>query len=398
MKQDVDRLKDAFRSGRLVPPDATVPTFTDLARALALGCGIEGPGTTQQAREWAHAWRLGKVLFVLVDGLGCALLERLPEACFLRQHVVGELRAVYPSTTAAALTTLATCEWPCWHAVPGWWMRLAARKLDAVVLPFTERRTETSLAEFGVSASEVFPLPAVWSRTECAIASIVPEHIASSVYSLYASGGSARLGYRDLGHALELARTAILNPYGPRFVYLYLPFLDTLCHRTGVAAAEVIDLLTTLDGALATLCAQVRRAGTVVISADHGQIDVPRHRVHVLAARDPLVRMLVCQPSGEPTLPIFHVRPGREDEFAQQFRARFGDVFVLLTPDEIEGMRLLGPEKLSATTRQRLGTFAAVGLEPATFYVKPLVGADPAHVGVHAGLSREEMVTPLIMV
>ena len=43
------------------------------------------------------------------------LVERLAEDSFLRSHLVMELQAVFPSTTAAALTSLANGLWPSRH-------------------------------------------------------------------------------------------------------------------------------------------------------------------------------------------------------------------------------------------------------------------------------------------
>ena len=64
-------------------------------------------------------------MLVLCDGMGCDILERHLELhSFLRAHNEPErLVAVFPSTTPAALTTLATAVWPGQHGAPGWDLR-----------------------------------------------------------------------------------------------------------------------------------------------------------------------------------------------------------------------------------------------------------------------------------
>ena len=64
------------------------------------------------------------------DGLGVELLEdHLKEDSFLRkaaqkaQKASKEFLAVFPSTTPAALATLATAAWPGQHGIPGWELR-----------------------------------------------------------------------------------------------------------------------------------------------------------------------------------------------------------------------------------------------------------------------------------
>jgi hypothetical protein len=134
----------------------------------------------------------------------------------------------------------------------------------------------------------------------------------------------------------------------------------------------------------------------VVISADHGQVDVPPERRFVLPADDPLRARLVCPPTGEPTVPVFHVIEGEQSAFAAEFDERFGEHFVLLPTAEAERMRLFGPGALSPRMRRRLGSFVGVAAEPAVFYIAPCdTGAK--NVGVHGGLRAAEMFVPLIL-
>ena len=134
---DVPRLLAAFEEGLLVRPDAEVANTVDLARAVGTLCGVEGlePGTNGRRiaeiiGEHAH------VVFVMVDGLGMNLVEREAPDEFFRSHTVMELRSVFPSSTAPALTSLATGLWPAEHAVPGWYTYLPAYGLTATILPF----------------------------------------------------------------------------------------------------------------------------------------------------------------------------------------------------------------------------------------------------------------------
>ncbi len=69
------------------------------------------------------------LVLLLVDGLGLRMLEQRPADSVLRRLLAMELRTVFPSTTASAITSLATGEWPAQHAVVGWWTHLPV--LDA---------------------------------------------------------------------------------------------------------------------------------------------------------------------------------------------------------------------------------------------------------------------------
>jgi hypothetical protein len=136
----------------------------------------------------------------------------------------------------------------------------------------------------------------------------------------------------------------------------------------------------------------------VVICADHGLTNVPDERRFVLEENDPLSYYLVTQPSAEPSIPVFHVQPGQQEDFKTEFLERFGEYFVLITPEDIEELKLMGPGALSPVLKKRLGSFMAICTEPSKIYFKPLYKTHPEYIGVHGGLTREEMQVPLIVV
>ena len=74
-----------------------------------------------------HACHNADVSFPSGDGMGVNLLQQhLAPEHFLRAAVdrsSTSLRAVFPATTPAALTTLATATWPGQHGLPGWDLR-----------------------------------------------------------------------------------------------------------------------------------------------------------------------------------------------------------------------------------------------------------------------------------
>ena len=114
---DLDELLSAFDGGLLLRPSHLVPNVVDLARALASLADAPdvAPSHNSDAVERliGHADHL---VFVLADGMGTEQVEALPEDAFLRLHLRAELQTVFPSSTAPAVTSFATGEWP-EHAV-----------------------------------------------------------------------------------------------------------------------------------------------------------------------------------------------------------------------------------------------------------------------------------------
>ena len=148
--EEVTRLRRLFASGALVHPflEATYfsdvdggndgrsqhSNFTDLSAALALCCGAVIPNASVEAKDLAKdiaGEKLDRrhVILILCDGMGNSVIDEHcsgdKEASFLRtNNDQTRLRAVFPSTTPAALTTLATASWPgSGHGMPGWDLR-----------------------------------------------------------------------------------------------------------------------------------------------------------------------------------------------------------------------------------------------------------------------------------
>jgi hypothetical protein len=375
-----------------------VPNFLDLTHALFRLTGVEGIEMSPAAAEFAaQIGGADHYVFILVDGLGANLVEKAPEGGFLRTHVVREFQAVFPPTTAAALTTLATGLWPASHGVTGWWVYLEEFGLTATALPFTERYSEKPLGEWGVKAADLFPVPGVWGRFKHAPFTLVGAGIAESVYTTYSAGGTERAGYSSMSEAFVKAVERVRQAASPSFTYVYLPQVDSLCHERGIGHDEVAKVIAAVDARIAGLAEAVAGKARLVVTADHGLADTPEETRFVIYDDDAILEHLVCPPTCEPTMPVFHVKEGREAPFANAFRGRFGEHFALITPDDAERLELFGPVPLSAVTRPRLGTYIGIAGAPAAIHYRQRAVPRRIHIGMHAGMSSEEMRVPLIL-
>ncbi len=339
------------------------------------------------------------LLLVVIDGLGAEHLEAEERAPFLRSHLVRRLLTPFPSTTAVALTSLATGAWPARHSVTGWWTYLPSIGASVTALPFTRRGDDTPLESLGVTAADAFPIPSMWSGCPRDVLCVQPSRIAGTTYSNYQTGGHPSAGYGPLSEAFETVWQHIVDSEGPTFTYLYFPQFDTAAHDRGATSAEARHALVGIDDGLADLAARLDGRARMVVTSDHGHAFVPEQRRHRLRSTDPLASLLRAMPSGDMRAPSFHVSPGRLEEFETGFRARYGDAFVLLTPAEAEELQLLGPDPLTAETRRRLGDFLAVSLGVDVLGYIPPDGnrralQQPSH---HSGLTSAEMYIPLIL-
>lgn len=398
MSRESDRLLECFNAGLLVRPSADVLNFTDLTRALLRLGGAqeipEGNGVDELERLIGPA---DHYVFVLVDGLGVAILESLPVDSFLRSHMRATLQAVFPATTAAALTTLATAAWPASHGLPGWWIYLPERALSITPLPFVERFSEEPLGRRGVEASEVFTVPSAWSRLTHSPLTVICASLTESVYTTYTSGRTPRRGYERIGEAVDIALERLASATGKTLTYVYLPHVDLAAHDHGTRAEQTRRAVRDVEAALSRLACEVAGKARVIITADHGLADTPRERNLVLEEGNALLTELLCPPTGDPSMLIFHAREGRAEAAKRAVAESIGEHFALITPEEAQEMQLFGPEPLSAVTRARLGDFTGIALHPSTVWYNPAgVNFVPLAAG-HSGLTPSEMIVPLIL-
>ncbi len=398
---DLQRLLDSFARCDRVRPDATEPNLVDLIRAVASIAGAPGLERTTHSLELGE--RIGTprhLIFLLADGLGTHFIEDvLGPRSWLGRHLIRSIQTVYPSTTSAALTSVATGLWPATHSVAGWWHFLPQIGEPIVILPFLRLRDGAPLeACCQVTVAEAIPHPPLAGRLRRECAAVLPHSLVDSAYTAYLSGDARRIPYRNLPEAVSRLTRYVQGAPEPTYSYWYVADIDFQAHRHGVRSPEVAGALGELDEALSELERQLLGLDArVVVTADHGHLDMGLKIV--LAETDPLCEHMATPPSGDLRLAFFHLRAGHERAFADEFRARFGEHLALISTDQLDDLRLLGPEPLTSETRRRLGSWAAISMDDTAF--RYAAGGSGVQLlrqrSNHSGLSRQEMTVPFVV-
>jgi hypothetical protein len=396
-------LADLFASGTLVRPTDSEPNLIHLTRAIATRAGVADLDTMPAVRELLDLIPPAQhLIFVLLDGMGMNLLRHLPPESFMARSVRREIRAVCPSTTACALTTVATAAYPSQHGATGWFTYLADRQprpITIATLPFIERFSGEPLASRGLKVQDVLPLPPILPRMKCQQTLVLtPPYIAHTPYNVWSRGGTPGVGYTSIPNAVDQIIARVMSAGADTtYTHWYMPDVDSICHHKGVDHPDVIPLVMGIDAELARLADRLAGRARIIVSADHGLIDVPRENQVLLRDGDAMLECLAVPPTGDARMPIFHLREGQDAQaFAAAFGERFGDRMILISTDEAERLELFGPGRMSGVSRQRFGDFIALPFHPATLAYHPAnkpVGE--LFIAVHAGLSPQEMWVPL---
>ncbi len=390
-------LEELFAQGTLIRPSPDRANLVHLIRALATLAGVPDLEQTQPIAELVQL--IGPhehLIFVLLDGLGMNIIRRLPGDSFLCRSLKREINAPCPSTTACALTCVATAAYPNRHSVTGWFSYLPDRDISIANLPFVERFTGEPLIHRDIRPEMIFPITSLYPRMTHTPLTLTPSYITSTPYNIYARGGTTGVGYHSIHEAVDLIAQHIADADGQTYTHLYLPEIDSMCHKRGVDHEEIVPLVMGIDAELARLANSLKGKARIVVSADHGLIDVPREKQTLLMEGDPLLSLLKVPPTGDARLPIFHVREGKHDAFVEQFHARFEGGMILLETDGAEAMQFFGRGPMSATARARFGDFVGIAHQPVTLaFHPPGKPIGELYLAVHAGMSPQEMWVPV---
>ena len=205
----------------------------------------------------------------LVDGLGLDLLrEHADAAPFLSSlENVEDVVCGIPSTTATSLTSLGTGLQAGAHGmvgytsrVPGSGQRLNSLKWDQPIDPLLWQPHRTVLERMqdaGIAASSVNDAKFVDSGLTLCSQRGVPFHGISSVWE-------------RLDVVVEVVESSTRA-----MTYAYESRLDHTGHGKGCASEEWRTMLTTIDAELADLREELPRDTVLLVTADHGMIDLP---------------------------------------------------------------------------------------------------------------------------
>ncbi|MDF9876052.1 alkaline phosphatase family protein [Cellulosimicrobium cellulans] len=374
-------------------PDLGLGGLATVLPAAAGALGVRFTTATgigsEAARSALDLPRAERVCVVLVDGLGHVnLAERAGHAPFLRSllHDARALTSTFPSTTAAAIGAFGT------GTAPG----------RTGMLGYTQRNPATGGLANMVSW-EGAPAPAELQRetpvlerlaaADVSVTSTGPARFAGSGMTVAALRGGSYAAAEGLGARVDAAVRALSRP---GLVYLYWGEVDKAGHHHGSTSWQWGDELEALDRELARLARSVPRGTLVLVTADHGMVDVdPALRRDV--ATDPVLARGVALVGGEPRAVHVYTEPGETTAVAARWRDVLGDDALVLVREEVLARGLLGPDPRPEAVAAAGDVIVALRGRATVVDSRTQTPASLALVGVHGSLTEREMRVPLLV-
>lgn len=382
-------------------PGTSAPPLRGLLPDVARGLGADLPDLPGAGLPLTGVTR---AVVLLVDGLGLeALRARIGHAPTLRRLIgeqpegwLGTADAGYPSTTAASLTSFGTGLEPGRTGVLGYSVRDPRELPRPSGTPPLVNLVSWTAGE-GVTAPDVRtwqPHPTVFERLEAQrirTTSIGRARFAGSGLTIAALRGSRFVGCERLDTAVTAALEALRQP---GLVYLYWGGLDHTAHRLGWSCTQWGEELGELDAALATLLRRAPVGTAVLVTADHGMVDVTE-RIDV--ASEPELRAGVALVAGEPRALHVHLTPGEGVEVAaRRWTERLGELAWVLMGEEAVAGGLFG--EVEERNRALIGDLVVATRGSAAIVdSRTQTPASLGLVGMHGSLTTAELAIPALL-
>jgi hypothetical protein len=336
------------------------------------------------------------IVLLLFDGLGCAQIQtHLPRGALAGAHCA-TLTSVFPSSTAPAISTLASGLDPAAHAVTGW--LIWSESHQAVVRPLpSDRRGQPDAL---IDPDTLHDWTALSQRVQRPCVVLQPSHIADSPFSRFAWRGASRLGYRrlqDLERTI-VAQTQLMQHQAGGFIYAYLPHFDSVAHEHGWLSRQAFETAQTLDALFARLRSPLESLGVLLLAtADHGFVDIqPRQQLQLQHFPD-LARCLAAPLWGEPRVAFCRVRPELTSVFLDHFQQQLAHAFDLYESQALAQSGWFGSSTISPTLDSRIGDFTLIARDGYTLVDRMPGEHAHAFIGMHGGPSAAEMKVSLAL-
>lgn len=336
-----------------------------------------------------------RVAVLLVDGLGAYQLPvAAPYAPVLTDLATGRLggaatiTAAFPSTTPVSLVTLGTGVAPGVHGVLGFVLNVPGTDR---LLNHIEWRDDPDPARWQ-------PVPTRFEQAAAAgvaVSVVSRAEFAGSGLTVAANRGGSYRGAGDVDALATEMLAALHSAPGPALVYGYHPDLDKAGHRHGVDSAAWRLAAADVDRLLDRLVAGLPPDGALLVTADHGQLDIPTDRRFDVATDERLAAGLRLV-GGEPRVRYLYPLPGARDDVLAAWRGVLGPAAQVLETDEAVAAGWFGP--LAAAHRPRLGDVVVACQQDVAVLAG---GREPASlarlVAFHGSFTAVEMAVPLLV-
>ncbi len=354
--------------------------ISNLPNSIMKKFGITPAGDTLPLLDSYLEKDYRNIIVILLDGMGVSILEKnLEDDGFFRTHHAGSISSVFPPTTVAATTSVLSGLQPCEHSWLGWDCYYPQVDKNITVFFNVEQGTDRQAADYNVpyrytGYESVYDRFVKAGRKAHVVAPFLDPHPDSFE--------------KICDRIADICR----DDKDEKYIYAYWDDPDTTMHMNGCTSIAARQVIAVLQDKVQALCSELTDS-LVIVTADHGHIN---SRGVCITDYPTIMDCLVRLPSIEPRALNLFVKKGKEKQFEEEFTLLFGKDFILMTKEEVIAKQLFGTGSEHSCFRSMLGDYLAIAVGDLTIFNTKEEAEK--FISVHAGLTEDEMLVPLIVI
>jgi hypothetical protein len=368
-------------------------SICDVLPAAAALLGVPGAVDRLGLADWVDVDQVDRVAVVLVDAMGWHLLPELASSAPLLASVLAggtgrlsELACTFPSTTPTSLVSLGTGAQPGEHGILGFTLNV----------PGTDRVLNHIRWRDDPPHTAWQPLPTWFQRLNQAGVSaraVLPEWFMGSGLTDAAYRGARFCATNSTEDYAQ--RVADELRAAPGLVYGYTADLDTAAHVFGIGSPRWHEAATHVDALLTRLVEALPPNAALLVTADHGGLNVPAN-ARVDLDTDPQLGAGIRVVAGEPRVRYLHTEPGAAADVEATWSELLDGWAEVCSREQAVATGMFGP--VSQRHLARIGDIVVTCTGDAAVLA---TGHEPPEtarlIGFHGAATAAEMAIPLIV-
>lgn len=372
----------------MILPDYKGGSIVNLMSSLGMALGWKSEYPELRLLSSREIYSKNVVLIVL-DGFGYEWLVSNGKGSIFEKFLKGSMTTVFPATTAAAINTYITGRAPQQHAITGWYMYLKELGVVSVPLFFAPRIGGPSFDRLGIPMEAIFPESSFRSK-------IKTKSYVVTMREIIERDNTKDIGYENLKGMFKETAKLCKKP-GRKYVYSYWPKFDELCHHYGVNSVQVKKHFKELCKGFEKFLYEITNTDTmVIVSADHGLIDI-NEKIQI-EEHPKLAECLILPLTGDSRTAYCYVHPSKIRQFEHYVKDHFSSKLQIVKSEELIRKGYFGLGKPNPKLFQRIGDYTLLAKTRCRLKDSILGRKENRLTAYHSGLTKEEMLVPLIVV
>jgi predicted AlkP superfamily pyrophosphatase or phosphodiesterase len=213
------------------------------------------------------------------------------------------------------------------------------------------------------------------------------------------SKNSKILPYETLNGFFMQIKKAIKSSNKKKYIYAYWPELDSLNHKYGVGHKKSEKHFKEINKKLRNFIRSLKGTKTLlIITSDHGFINNPIKKIIKLEDHPLMKECLTLPLCGEGRVAYCYVHPEKSKQFEDYIKNNLNKYCYIFKSQELINKNYFGLKKPNPKLFDRVGDYILIFKE--NYIIKDKLKEDKKkpNIGHHGGVSKEEMIVPLILI